>query len=89
MLDQTYGDTMTLTATQLRADIYRLLDRVLESGEALLIERNGRMIRIAPVEPAPLDHLFPPRPDLILGDPEELVHVDWWGTWSEAGGRDA
>ena len=33
-----------ITATELRRDVYRLLDRVLETGEAMTIERKGRRL---------------------------------------------
>ena len=71
----------TYSATALRADLYRLLDRVLETGVPIDIERNGRRVRIAPADaPSRLDRLKP-MPGLIVGDPEEIVHLDWSGEW--------
>lgn len=32
----------------LRADIYRVFDRALETGVAIEVERNGRVLRIVP-----------------------------------------
>ena len=65
----------------LRANLYRLLDRVLETGEPLEIERNGARLRIAPlVRPGRLERLRP-HPGFLLGDPEEIVHLDWSGEW--------
>lgn len=37
---------MAITASQLRQDVYRLLDHVLETGVPLEIERGGRRLRI-------------------------------------------
>jgi len=71
---------MPLTASKLRANIYRLLDQVLESGVPLEVERRGHLLRIVPAEGSPLDRL-PRRPDYLKGDPEELVHRDWSGEW--------
>lgn len=72
---------MPLTASQLRQDVYQLLDRVLETGEPLEIVRKGRTLRLVadPVQPR-LDLI---RPDLglIVGDPEELVDVGWAEEW--------
>lgn len=66
-----------LTPTQLRRDLYKLLDEVLETGIPLEIRRNQRLLRIVPVEPVDrLDRLIR-RPDVIVGDPEELVHLEW------------
>jgi antitoxin (DNA-binding transcriptional repressor) of toxin-antitoxin stability system len=75
---------MRITVSRLRENIYRLLDQVLETGEPLEVERNGRLLRIVPVDPAVrpglLERLFP-RPDWITGDPEDLVHIDWSSEW--------
>ncbi len=49
---------MAMTASALRRDIYRILDRVLDTGEPVIIERNGRRVRIsADVVPSRLDAL--------------------------------
>jgi antitoxin (DNA-binding transcriptional repressor) of toxin-antitoxin stability system len=72
---------MRVTASALRQDIYRILDRVLETGEVVEIERKGKLLRIVPPEPRRrLDRL--PRRDYIVGDPEDLVHLDWSDEWS-------
>ncbi len=72
---------MTVTASELRQNIYRLLDRVLETGEPLEIERKGRRLRvIADDQPSRVAALRP-HPDAVVGDPDDLVHVDWTGEW--------
>lgn len=72
---------MTLTVSQFRQDIYRILDRVLETGVPVEVERRGRRLRIVAVDPpGRLDRLVG-RPDVIVGDPEDLVHLDWSGEW--------
>jgi hypothetical protein len=71
---------MRLTASSLRADVYRILDQVLETGVPVLIERKGKMLKIVAVEAASkLDNLEP-RPFLAV-DPEELVSLDWSAEW--------
>lgn len=42
---------MSISASQLRQDVYRLLDEVLGTAQPLEIERKGRILRIVP-EPA-------------------------------------
>jgi len=70
-----------LTASQLRADVYRVLDRVLESGVPAEIERRGRVLRIVPeAMPTRLARLIE-RPTFIKGDPDDLVHLDWSREW--------
>lgn len=76
---------MALTASKLRANVYRLLDDVLETGTPLEIERNGKLLVIAPkVEKkkgSRLDNL-PRREGAIIGDPDELIHMDWSSEWN-------
>ena len=75
-----YRTYVSVTASQLRANIYRLLDEVLESGEPLEIERKGHRLRIVPVQaPRKLDRLV--RRDVIQGDPDDLVAMDWSDAW--------
>jgi hypothetical protein len=42
---------MVVTASELRMNIYRLLDQVLETGVPLEIERKGRTLQIVAEEP--------------------------------------
>jgi hypothetical protein len=72
---------MVISATELRQNVYRLLDEVLESGVPLEIERHGRRLRITAEDaPSKLDRLVR-HPDYIVGDPEDFVHIDWSGEW--------
>lgn len=72
---------MTLTPTELRKNLYRILDDVLSSGTPVEIERNGRIVRLVPdVATGSLDALEA-HPGFVVGDPEDLVHVDWSSTW--------
>src|SRR5688572_6739620 len=45
------GIPMTITATTLRADLYRVIDNVLKTGVPVEVELRGRKVRIVPVEP--------------------------------------
>ncbi len=74
---------MEVRATQLRSSLYKLLDQVLETGEALEIVRKGRRLRIVPAttsEGLALDALEP-HPDAITGDADDLIHMDWSSEW--------
>ena len=71
---------MVLTASALRKDIYRLLDRVAEEGRPLTITRKGHQLKITPDAPvSKLSRLVPH--DCMTVDPESLVHQDWSGEW--------
>jgi prevent-host-death family protein len=72
---------MPVTASALRQDIYRVLDSVLETGVPVEIVRRGRLLRIVPADPpARLARLE--RRDFIVGDPQDLVELDWSGEWN-------
>ena len=72
---------MILTASQLRSDIYRVLDRVLKTGESVGISRHGKILKIVPPkQSSKLERIKKPLCK-INGDPEELVHMDWSHYW--------
>ena len=67
----------TVTPTQLRADIYNLLDEVLKTGLPLEIKKGNKKLRIIPVDEAnKLENLID-RPEVIEGNPEDLVDIEW------------
>ena len=71
---------MVLTASKLRENIYEILDQILETGVPVEIERDGKILRIIPVEPPSKLSNLSPR-EYLRGDPEDLVHVDWTDEW--------
>ncbi|KLL13033.1 MULTISPECIES: type II toxin-antitoxin system Phd/YefM family antitoxin [Protofrankia] len=72
---------MAVTASELRQNVYRLLDEVLASGVPLEVERGGRRLRIVPVDASDKLSRLSAHPGTIIGDPEDLVHLDWSGEW--------
>jgi len=74
------GNEMILTASTVRKNIYRLLDKVLETGIPLEIERKGRRLKIiSDGNVLKLDNLK--KRDILNTDPEEIVHIDWSDQW--------
>ena len=73
---------MSITASKLRANVYRLLDEVLENGRPLEIERKGKILVIAPKEERSIWDRLPRREGYIVGDPDELIHIDWSSEWN-------
>lgn len=69
---------MTKTATELRAHLYQVLDQVAKTGKPVTITRGGVELSIVRRERKP-KRKGPPRkiPDLIVGDPDELIHIEW------------
>ena len=74
---------MTVTASKLREDIYRILDQILKTGRPVEITRKGKRLRIVPVEPVSKLSRLKTRA-YLLRDPEELVHMDWTHEWHDA-----
>jgi hypothetical protein len=72
---------MVLTASKLRESIYRILDHALATGEVIEIERNGRTLRIVPDEPRSKLERLVHRPEVVIGDSEDFVHLDWSAEW--------
>jgi hypothetical protein len=69
-----------LSPSKLRADLYRILDRILETGEPVEVARKGKRLRIVLERPRRLD-LVRPHPGYLLVDREEIVHLDWSAEW--------
>ena len=70
-----------LSVTALRQNLFRIVDRVLETGVAVEIDRHGKRLVLAPKEPrSKLANLK--RRQVIVGDPEELVSLKV-GQWHE------
>lgn len=74
-----------MTATQLRQNIYQVLDKVARTGTPVSVERNGTIINLVPQKKYKKDQLSVfdnlVKRDGIKGDPEDLVHIDWSKYW--------
>jgi hypothetical protein len=74
--------TMTITASRLRKNIYRMLDEVAETGVPIQIRRKGAFLRI--IAEGTTDKLANLKVRKVLRcKPEEIVHLDWSGEWKE------
>jgi prevent-host-death family protein len=71
-----------VTASQLRQNVYSILDETLETGVPVEIVRKGRVLRIVPDQkPSKLARLK--KRACIVGDPDSIVHMNWLKEWSE------
>jgi hypothetical protein len=71
---------MTMTATQFRKDLYGVFDHVARTGIPARIIRKGQEFSIVPLKPrSKLGNLR--KRQVIVGDPESLVHTDWSKAW--------
>ena len=70
-----------VTATDLRKNVYNILDHVLATGVPVEIERHGKHLRLIAVEKTlKLKNLMPMK-NLIIGDPSDLDKIDWSDEW--------
>ena len=73
---------MKVTASKLRENIYGILDQALETGVPVEVVRKGKVLKIVPeTKPDKLSRLK--KRNYIVGDPEDIVHMDWLSEWSE------
>lgn len=72
---------MAMTASRLRANVYKVLDEVLETGTPVEIERRGQRLRIVPADPPKRFDRLVRRPGFFKVDPESIVHLDWSDEW--------
>ena len=72
---------MHISASDLRQNVYRILDTVLETGRPVEIDRRGRRLRIVPAEPAAKLSRLESRRAYLRVDPERVVHLDWSAEW--------
>lgn len=72
---------MTITASRLRANVYKVLDEVLATGTPVEIARRGQRLRIVPVAPASRLERLVRRPRYLKVDADAIVHLDWSDQW--------
>lgn len=73
-----------VTATHLRAELFKTLDRVVATGESVEVQRPGGKVRIvSAVEGMAGNRLarLQPHPGTIVGDPDSLAHLSWDEAW--------
>ncbi len=73
---------MPITASRLRENIYRVLDEAIATGVAVEVVRKGSVLKIVPEKRASkLSRLK--RRKAFVGDPDDIIHLDWLSEWSE------
>lgn len=72
---------MALTATQLRQNVYQILDEVIDSGVTQEVVRRGQKVLLVPVGSGrrKLENL--PRRKVYNGTFDELVAISWESSW--------
>lgn len=75
-------DRKYLTATELRAKIYRVIDEVAETGVEQEIRRGETSVRIVPSVPAGSRLQNLRRRTALNCTPDELVATSWEDSWA-------
>lgn len=76
---------MTVTPTQLRKNLYKILDQVIETQRPIEIIRKGKIVKLVfeqKKEPHKLANLEA-HPSAICADPESFVQMDWSSSWQK------
>ena len=66
-----------ITVTELRGNIYKLLDEVLSTGIPIEINKGGKKLKIMPVGKSNKLQNLVSRPNVIKGNPDDLVSISW------------
>ena len=62
-------------------NILQLFDKVLSTGVPVEIERKGKRLLISPAEKRRELDCLKSHPDFIVGNPDDLIHIDWSSEW--------
>ena len=76
---------MSMNVTTLRKNIYRIVDRILETGKPEIIERKGRRIQLLPLDDTDkLSRLAgKKRRKAYVGNSDEIIGMDWSREWQD------
>ena len=67
--------------SNIQRDIIGLLDKVVKTGVPVEIEIKGKHLLISLVEKRRNLDCLEEHPDFIVGNPDDLVHIDWSAEW--------
>ena len=73
---------MTITASKLRENIYRILDEAIATGKTVEIVRRGRVLRIVPESRVSKLARLKKRSG-FKGNPDDIIGMDWSKEWTE------
>ncbi len=74
---------MPISLTKLRADLYKIVDQVIKTGIPIEIERDGKRVKIVPIQKKSKLANLKAHPGTIIGHPDDFVHLDWSSEWKD------
>ncbi|MEA3455206.1 MAG: type II toxin-antitoxin system Phd/YefM family antitoxin [Campylobacterota bacterium] len=72
---------MTVTPTDFRKDLFNLLDKILETGNILEINRNGHIFKVIPPKKGKKLDKLSAHSDAVVGNSDDFVSMDWSQEW--------
>lgn len=69
-----------ITPSELRQDLYNLLDKVIQTGEPLEIRRKNKILKIIIEHKSPKLNNLKKR-DVLNCAPEDIIHNNWEKEW--------
>ncbi|MBI4876879.1 MAG: type II toxin-antitoxin system Phd/YefM family antitoxin [Acidobacteria bacterium] len=73
---------MRITASNLREDVYRILDEAIATGTPVEVVRKGAVLRIVPESRVSKLGRLKERTG-FEGDPDDIIGMDWTRSWTE------
>ena len=73
---------MPITASKLRENVYKILDEAIETGIPVEVIRKGVVLKIVLDQP-PSKLARLKKRSLFVGDPDDIIGMDWSSEWSE------
>ncbi len=70
-----------MKATNLRKNLFRILDKAARTGKPIEIESKGRRFKIIALERPGRFANLQKHPDVFSGELDSLINVDWMREW--------
>ena len=74
-------EEIKMKATELRKNLFKVLDRTAQTGQPVEVEFKGQRFRIVALDPADRFANLQKHPDVICGDLDDLIRIDWMAEW--------
>ena len=82
-LRRTYAAYMlTLSATELRGNLYRVLERILRTGRPVEVVIKGQRLLISPTKVTSKWDQLEPHAQAVTGDSDDLATIEWSKSWT-------
>jgi hypothetical protein len=70
-----------MKATNLRKNLFRILDKAARTGKSIEIESKGRRFKIIALKPPDKFANLQKHPDVFSGELDSLIDIDWMTEW--------